>query len=94
MKKIKLFSILCSLFSILLTACKNKELEAFNNLEKDRFLVKVEHTQARNIEDYLILVGSVKALDEAVLYPRISGKLLRNLATEANGWRRTRAWPL
>jgi len=62
--------------------CKNKELEAFNNLEKDRFLVTVEKAQFRNIEDYLILVGSVKALDEAVLYPRVSGKLLKNLVTE------------
>src|SRR3989339_1819956 len=62
--------------------CKNKELEAFNNLEIDRFLVTVEKAQFRNIKDYLILVGSVKALDEAVLYPRVSGKLLKNLVTE------------
>jgi multidrug efflux pump subunit AcrA (membrane-fusion protein) len=64
--------------------CRNKDLEAFNNLEKDRFIVKTEKAQVRNIEDYLILVGSVKAMDEAVLYPRVAGKLLRNLLTEGD----------
>ncbi len=64
--------------------CKNKELEAFNSLEKDRFLVKTEKAQVKDIEDYIILVGSVKAMDEAVLYPRVAGKLMRNLLTEGD----------
>lgn len=66
------------------SGCRNKELEAFNNLEKDRFIVQTEKAQVRDIEDYLILVGSVKAMDEAVLYPRVSGKLMRNLLTEGD----------
>ena len=64
--------------------CRDKNLEAFNNLEKDRFPVKTEKAQARNIEDYLTLVGSVKAMDEATLYPRVAGKLLKNLVTEGD----------
>jgi len=64
--------------------CKDKDLEIFNNLEKDRFLVKTEKAQVKNIEDYLTLVGSVKAMGEAVLYPRVAGKLLRNLLTEGD----------
>ena len=68
----------------LAAGCKNRDLEAFNSLEKDRFLVKTEKAQLKNIEDYLILVGSVKAMDEAVLYPRVPGKLLRNLLTEGD----------
>jgi len=84
MKKIKLLSVLCSLFSIFTAGCRNKDLETFHNLEKDRFLVKTEQTRIKNIEDYLILVGSVKAMDEATLYPRVSGKLLRNLLTEGD----------
>jgi multidrug efflux pump subunit AcrA (membrane-fusion protein) len=64
--------------------CKNKDLEAFNSLEKDRFLVKTEKAQVKDIEDYIILVGSVKAMDEAVLYPRVAGKLMRNLLTEGD----------
>ncbi|MFH1619699.1 MAG: efflux RND transporter periplasmic adaptor subunit [bacterium] len=67
---------------IIAAGCKNKDLQIFNSLEKDRFLVKTEKAGLRNIEDYLILVGSVKAMDEATLYPRISGKLLKNLLTE------------
>jgi len=85
MKNIKAtIFILTTASAIMAAGCKNKELEAFNNLEKDRFLVKVEKAQVRNIEDYLILVGSAKAMDEAVLYPRVSGKLSRNLVTEGD----------
>jgi multidrug efflux pump subunit AcrA (membrane-fusion protein) len=88
MKNIKLFIIRYPLLALsgclLLTGCRNKELEAFNTLEKDRFLVKTEKAGIRDIEDYLTLVGSVKAMDEAVLYPRVYGKLLRNLLTEGD----------
>ena len=87
MKTIKLFAIRYSLLlaaALMAAGCKNTDLEAFNNLEKDRFLVKTEKARIKNIEDYLILVGSVKAMDEAVLYPRVSGKLLRNLLTEGD----------
>jgi len=64
--------------------CGNKDLEAFNKLEKDRFLVKIEKARVQDIEEYIALVGSVKAMDEAVLYPRVAGKLLRNLLTEGD----------
>ena len=68
----------------LATGCRDKDLEAFNTLEKDRFLVKTERAQIRDIEEYLPLVGSVKAMDEAVLYSRVSGKLLKNLLIEGD----------
>ncbi len=68
----------------LAAGCTSRDTEALNNLEKDRFLVKTEKAQIKNIEDYLILVGSVKAMDEAVLFPRVSGKLLKNLLTEGD----------
>ncbi|MEI7480987.1 MAG: efflux RND transporter periplasmic adaptor subunit [Elusimicrobiota bacterium] len=91
MKNIKTIKPLTAGYSLILTAvlmttggCKNKDLEAFNNLEKDRFLVKTEKAVIKNIEDYLILVGSIKAMDEAVLYPRVSGKLLKNLLTDGD----------
>lgn len=85
MKNMKVQIIILTIAAAALTTgCKNKDLEAFNNLEKDRFVVKTEKAQLKNIEDYLILVGSIKALDEAVLYPRVSGKLLRNLLTEGD----------
>ena len=83
--KILRYSLFAICFSLFFTAgCRNKDLEAFNNIEKDRFMVKTEKAQIKNIEDYLILVGSVKAMDEAVLYPRVAGKLLKNLLTEGD----------
>ena len=83
MKNFKTLMIIsAALFAALASGCKNKDLEALNNLEKDRFLVKTEKAQIKNIEDYLILVGSAKAMDEATLFPRVSGKLLKNLVTE------------
>jgi multidrug efflux pump subunit AcrA (membrane-fusion protein) len=82
--KTKIFILTLAAAAVATAGCKNKDLEAFNTLEKDRFLVKIEKTQIRNIENYLSLVGSVKAMDEAVLYPRVAGKLLRNLLTEGD----------
>lgn len=75
----------------LAAGCRNKELDAFNNLEKDRFLVKTEKAKVRNLEEYILLTGSVKAMDEATLYPRISGKLLKNLLKEGDPVRKDEA---
>jgi multidrug efflux pump subunit AcrA (membrane-fusion protein) len=68
----------------LTAGCGNKELDALNSLEKDRFLVKTEKAQTRRLEDYILLTGSVKAMDEATLYPRTQGKLLRNILKEGD----------
>ncbi len=84
MNNIKTKIVILTALAALAAGCRNKELEAFNAIEKDRFLVKTEKTQARDIEDYLTLVGSVKAMDEATLYPRVAGKLLKNLVTEGD----------
>jgi membrane fusion protein (multidrug efflux system) len=85
MTKTKLNLILLTLAAAALTAgCKNKSAEALNSLEKDRFLVKTEKAAVRNLQEYILLTGSVKALDEATLYPRISGKLLRNVLKEGD----------
>lgn len=85
MKNIKtLIFIFAGAAAALASGCRNKEVEAFNKLEKDRFLVKTEKAQVRNLEEYILLTGSVKAMDEATLYPRISGKLLKNLLKEGD----------
>jgi len=68
----------------LAAGCRNKDAEALNSLEKDRFLVKTEKAVTRDLEEYILLTGSVKALDEATLYPRASGKLLRNVLKEGD----------
>lgn len=85
MKNIKVQILILTIAAAALAAgCKNKEVEAFNKLEKDRFLVKTEKARVRNLEEYILLTGSVKAMDEATLYPRISGKLLRNILKEGD----------
>ncbi len=84
MKNIKTQVCILAAAATMTAGCRDKEVEAFNILEKDRFLVKTEKAQVRNLEEYILLTGSVKAMDEATLYPRISGKLLRNLLKEGD----------
>jgi multidrug efflux pump subunit AcrA (membrane-fusion protein) len=80
----KIFILTLAAAAALGAGCKNKAADALNTLEKDRFLVKTEKAVTRNLEEYILLTGSVKALDEATLYPRTSGKLLRNLLKEGD----------
>jgi len=68
----------------LLTGCKNDELKALNSVEKDRFIVKTEKSAIRDLEETILIVGSVKAKDEATLYPRVAGKLRRNILKEGD----------
>lgn len=75
----------------LAAGCKGKDAVALEELEKDRFLVKTEKAQVRNLEEYILLTGSVKALDEAILYPRASGKLLRNVLNEGDAVKKDQA---
>ncbi|MDD2806562.1 MAG: efflux RND transporter periplasmic adaptor subunit [Elusimicrobiales bacterium] len=81
----KIFILLFAAATAALAAgCRNKDVEALGAVEKDRFLVKTEKAQVRSLEEYILLTGSVKALDEATLYPRTSGKLLRNVLREGD----------
>lgn len=80
----KLFILVLGAAAALAAGCRNKDAEALSALEKDRFLVKTEKAQTRSLEEYILLTGSVKALDEAILYPRASGKLLRNVLKEGD----------
>lgn len=84
MKNITAKLFILPLIAALLGGCRNKDAEALNALEKDRFLVKTEKAQTRDLEEYILLTGSVKALDEATLFPRASGKLLRNVVREGD----------
>ncbi len=89
--KTRIFILALAAVAVCAAGCKDKDLAAFNSMEKDRFLVKAEKAQIKDIEDYLTLVGSVKAMDEAVLYPRVAGKLLRNLLTEGDAVKKDQA---
>ena len=80
----RIFMLALGLAAAAAAGCRNKEADALNALEKDRFLVKTEKAAVRDLEEYIMLTGSVKAMDEATLYPRTPGKLLKNLLKEGD----------
>jgi len=51
-------------------------------IEKDRFSVSLEPVQVRDLKNELLISGSIKALEEATLFPRVEGKLLKNVLKE------------
>lgn len=55
-----------------------------NNVSKDVFVVKTETVQKRDLRHKLITSGSIKALEEAIIYPRINGKLQKNILKEGD----------
>lgn len=63
---------------------KKDESLVLNDVSKDVFIVKTETVQKRDLKHQLITSGSIKALEEAVIYPRINGKLQRNLLREGD----------
>lgn len=64
---------------VLGVACGKKKAE---KARLDSFPVKVSEVARRDVEETVLLVGSVKAKDEATLYSRVPGKLLKNLLRE------------
>jgi len=55
-----------------------------DQIEKDVFVVSTETVQKRDIKKEVFISGSIKALEEAVLFPRVSGKLQKNLLKEGD----------
>jgi multidrug efflux pump subunit AcrA (membrane-fusion protein) len=54
------------------------------NERLDAFPVRVEAVTKRNLEETLTMVGTIKARDEATLFSRVPGKLLKNLVQEGD----------
>lgn len=74
---------------LLLGACSNKsEKTALEQLETDRFTVETETVTLQDIRQELLLTGSVKAWEEAVIFPRIDGKLRENVLKEGDSVKR------
>ena len=74
---------------LLLGACSNKsEKTALEQLETDRFTVETETVSLQDIKQELLLTGSVKAWEEAVIFPRIDGKLRENVLKEGDSVKR------
>lgn len=62
----------------------NNNAKVLEDLEKDRFVVTAQEAAKRDIQNKIFVSGSVKALEEAVLFPRTDGKLLRNVLREGD----------
>lgn len=65
----------------LMSGCHSKGAD---NPRLDTFPVRLEAALNRNLEETITLVGSIKAQDEATLFSRVPGKLLKNLVKEGD----------
>lgn len=63
---------------------KKDPAKILDQVHTDVFAVSVEKPQVRDLKHQLLTSGSLKALEEAVIYPRVSGKLLRNVLREGD----------
>ncbi|MFA6318379.1 MAG: efflux RND transporter periplasmic adaptor subunit [Elusimicrobiota bacterium] len=70
---------------------KARDLAALKAVDVETFAVRTEKAAVRDIEEKIVLSGSVKALEEAVLFPRVAGKLRKNLLTEGQAVARDQA---
>jgi len=76
----------CTLILLLPLAagCHKKDKDLLKDLEADKFLVRTEKAESRDISEEILLAGSIKALEEAILFPRVPGKLYKNLLQEGD----------
>lgn len=63
---------------------KDPSKKVFSAVPMDVFVVQTETVQKRDLKHQLLMSGSIKAQEEAVLYPRVEGKLLKNLLREGD----------
>lgn len=68
-----------------------RDLAKLAAVDAETFAVRTEKAGIRDIEEKIVMTGSVKALEEAVLFPRVAGKLLKNLLTEGQPVKRDQA---
>jgi multidrug efflux pump subunit AcrA (membrane-fusion protein) len=74
---------------LILAACDGREENSdLEKMDKDVFTVQSETVQIRDVSQDLLLTGSVKAWEEAVIYPRVDGKLLQNILNEGDSVKR------
>ena len=63
---------------------KPKAGSPLDGVALDVFAVRPETVQKRDLKHQLLMSGSIKAWEEATLYPRVEGKLLQNLLREGD----------
>lgn len=63
---------------------KKDPSQILNEVNTNVFSVSVEKPEYRDLKHQLLTSGSLKALEEAVIFPRVSGKLLKNVLREGD----------
>ena len=75
-------TILCLIVMVLISAgCQNKEKAA---VEKEAIPVRVIKVEPRSIKNTLNYVDDIKAQDEAIIYPKVSGKIIEKTKEEGD----------
>lgn len=69
--------IILTIFALLLTGCQKKE--TVKNEEPQVVPVKVAKVELKDMYRTLDYVGNIKAKDEVVVYPKVSGKIIEKL---------------
>ena len=76
--------ILVAIYAVWNIFLKKDPSEVLQQVNADVFSVSLEKPQYRDLKHQLLTSGSLKALEEAIIYPRVSGKLLRNVLREGD----------
>lgn len=83
------------LSAVIFGACSGQgEKSALEQMETDRFTVETETVTLKDVKSDLLLNGSVKAWEEAVIFPRVDGKLLENVLKEGDRVKRNQSLAL
>ncbi|MGC8867024.1 MAG: efflux RND transporter periplasmic adaptor subunit [Elusimicrobiales bacterium] len=69
------------LIYVVFYSCYKKDT---SNKIEEFFYVGVKRIQRMDLKQEIVVVGNIKAKDEAVLYPRVGGKLIENLVKEGD----------
>jgi len=74
----KILIIILSVF--LIYGCHSKK----EMVSKDIFYVHTQKIKRKDLKNEIIIAATLKAMDEAVIYPRTNGKLIKNLVREGD----------
>lgn len=89
----KLSTLILSVF--VLCACSGgSEKSKLEQIETDTFTVETETVSLRDVKLDLLITGSIKAWEEAVIFPRVDGKLLENVLKEGDKVKRNQSLAL
>ncbi|MBI5209715.1 MAG: efflux RND transporter periplasmic adaptor subunit [Elusimicrobia bacterium] len=93
MKKLVTIALILAAGAVLVAKhrARARDLAKLAAVDAETFVVRTERAGIRDIEEKIVMTGSVKALEEAVLFPRVAGKLLKNILTEGQPVKRDQA---